>query len=378
MRPESVLLDYIELELEDFRKPVDEKTLREQYELEKDSFGFSTRHRVSHILFEDGGEVAVADRIAQVRAGLAEGRSFAELATEYSDDIGSAGNGGDLGYTSGDAFPTEMEEAIAALDVAVVSEPVETDAGTHLLLVTAREEGEAPSFEDVRPELEETLQLTEARTELLRNVEELRNLTFNSDGLEGPARELGLEVSQSDPVTRDQAQGLFANASLTQAAFSVDVLDEGHNSDVIELAGDHWVALRVRAHNPASVRPLEEVRDEVVATLTEERALAALSEVAAAAVAELRAGDSIEEYANRHGYEWQVELGAQRNNPVVPRPVLQRAFQLPAPEASGSLVDFVNSPVGDALVFELLRVQPGAYANLAPAEKTAAESTGEQ
>ncbi len=369
MQPESVLLDYIELSLDDYRQPVEESALRELFEQEQASYAYQTRNRVSHILLEEEGDKPRDQRLADIRAALDAGRPFAEVAREFSDDIGSAGNGGDLGFTSGDAFPDAMEEAIANLPVNTVSEPVKTDAGTHLILVTAREEGDPPSFEDMRAELEDTLQVTEARAELLRAVETLKDTVFNADDLTGPGQELDLEVKRSERVVRDQQTGRFANTALISAAFSDDVLELGHNSDVIELANDEWLVLRVHQHNPAAAQPLAEVRDQVIAAINDERATVAIAAAAESLASDLRTGGSIEDYANENNYQWQVELAARRDSPIVPRPVLARAFELPAPEEGSSIVEIVTTVTGDVQVFELLRAQPGGLALLEEAEQ---------
>lgn len=369
MQPESVLLDYIELSLDDFREPVAESALRELFEQEQANYAYQTRNRVSHILIEEGGDKPLPQRLADIREALDAGRSFADVAREFSDDIGSAGNGGDLGFTSGDAFPDEMEEAITTLPVNVVSEPVTTDAGTHFILVTAREEGEPPGFEEMRAELEDTLQVSEARAELLRTVETLKDAVFNAEDLAGPSQQLDLEVKRSERIERNQQTGRFATPALLSVAFSDDVLELGHNSDVIELANDNWVVLRVHQHNPAAAQPLEEVRDQVIAAINDERAALAIAEAAASLSAELRNGGSIEDYANENNYQWQVELAARRDNQVVPRPILARAFELPAPAQGNTVVETVSDPSGDVHVIELLRVQPGALAALEEAER---------
>ena len=90
----------------------------------KSDYEYQTENRVSHILFEQAAEEseeALLARVEAAQAALQEGRPFAEVATEMSDDIGSSAAGGDLGYSAGDAFPAEMEEAIAALSVDQVS-----------------------------------------------------------------------------------------------------------------------------------------------------------------------------------------------------------------------------------------------------------------
>lgn len=364
---ESVDLDYIELTREQFLQPVDEQLILEAYDLEKDNSEYRSEYRVSHILFEAGDEQQ--QRLEQAQSRLAAGEEFAEVAGDLSEDLGSAASGGDLGYTSGDAFPEEMELAIAELAPGVVSEPVITDAGVHLLLVTDRREGEAPALEEVRQKLHDDIQRSEARVVLLRTVEELKDLSFNADDLAGPAAELDLEVASMKAITRSQAEGLFANPSLLNAAFSEDVLQAGHNSEVIELGEGRFVVLRVRTHNEPEVMPLAEVQDQIVAAISDQAAREAVAAEAQRALAQLRSGAGVEAVAVENGYEWQVELGAGRGSGMLPPEVRSRAFELPAPAQGESSSDFVMTPAGDALVFQLVRVTKGEYAAMGESEK---------
>ena len=165
---------------------MDEARLREEFELVRDQYEQSSETRVSHILVEGSRESRQA-RIAEAQAALAGGMEFSAAAEQFSDDIGSAGNGGDLGYSDGETFPEAMEQAISELPLGEVSAPVETDAGTHLLLVTDRRAGTAVTLEDVRGELTVSLQDRDASAALLRDVELLRDLAFNAADLEQPA-----------------------------------------------------------------------------------------------------------------------------------------------------------------------------------------------
>jgi peptidyl-prolyl cis-trans isomerase D len=361
---ETVELDYIELTPEDFYQPVDEKALLSAYEEELRTGVYTTQNRVSHILFEAGKEEspeALQARIDAVRQALDAGSDFADVAREFSDDVGSSGAGGDLGFSSGEAFPPEMEQAIAALDVGVVSSPVQTDVGTHLILVTERREAEPPTLEELRPTLESRIQQEEATVELFRTVESLRDISFNAEDLDAPAEELQLTVRQSEPVSRTQAEGLFANPSLVSAAFSEEVLVNGHNSEVIELSGNRFVVLRVRQHHAPDVRPLEAVREEIATSMRDNAARQAVTAEAERLVAAVRDGAGIEELATREGLAWQVELGATRNSANVPPQVLRHAFQLPSPAAGETLADYVLSSTGDAVVLQLVRVSAGEY-----------------
>jgi peptidyl-prolyl cis-trans isomerase D len=262
-----------------------------------------------------------------------------------------------------------MELAIAQLEINVVSAPVQTDAGSHLIVVTERREGEVASLEEMRGQLQDSIQAEEARIVLLRTVESLRDLSFNAEDLDGPAAELELTVEQTRDITRSHADGLFANPSLLAAAFSEEVLTAGHNSEVIELGGNQFVVLRVRQHNAPEVKALELVQDEIVAIITQNNARAAVAAAAEDAVQQLRSGTGVEEFALREGYEWQVELGAGRRNTTVPRDVLQRAFELPVPASGQGTSEFIVTATGDAQVFELVRVNAGQYDQLTEAEQ---------
>ncbi|MEH6590315.1 MAG: SurA N-terminal domain-containing protein [Halioglobus sp.] len=373
---ESVELDYIELSVEEFVEPVDDTEVQDRYQQAQESYEFQTEWGVSHILFEQGADETdegFSIRIGAVQEQLAAGGDFSDLAKQHSDDIGSASYGGELGFTRGDTFPEEMEQAITGLEEGKVSEQVVTDAGVHLIKVTELRETEMPSLEAMRPELEERIQLEAARRELALVVETLKDVAFNAEDLSAPAEELSLEVKQSDPISRGQDEGLFAHPALLAAAFSEDVLDQGHNSDVIELAKDTYIALRVRTHNEVEAKPLDDVRETIEIMLADAQARAAAQLAAEQALVALTEGATVEGLAKAQGYEWQVELAASRGSSMVPYPVLQRAFELPAPTDGESEFEYVASAAGDVLILELARVTAGALSELPPAQEAQLE-----
>lgn len=84
---------------------------------------------------------AAAEALTQsLRERALEGEDFAELAKEYSDDIGSAQEGGELGWTSAGQMVPEFEAAMASTEVGTISEPVKSQFGWHILEVTGRRE----------------------------------------------------------------------------------------------------------------------------------------------------------------------------------------------------------------------------------------------
>jgi peptidyl-prolyl cis-trans isomerase D len=154
-----------------------------------------------------------------------------------------------------------------------------------------------------------------------------------------------------------------------RAAFSEDVLERGHNSEVLELPENRFVVVHLHRYNPSAVQDLDAVREGIIAAIAEQRAREELVAAAEQAVAAIGSGESVEALATRLGYEWQVELGARRDSRMVPRAVLQRAFALGKPAAEPE-VDYVIEPEGDARVVHLLRVSPGNLASLSVAEQS--------
>lgn len=112
--------------------------------------------RARHILIrvaEGASEAEVAKakhQIEQIRQELEAGADFAELAKKYSQDPGSAQNGGDLGFFGRGQMVPEFEESAFALAVGAISEPVRTIFGFHLIKVEEKKPVRQPALAEIR------------------------------------------------------------------------------------------------------------------------------------------------------------------------------------------------------------------------------------
>ena len=370
LKPEQVVVDYILLTPDDFREPVAEDLVRQQYESVRDEYTVTTQSRVSHILLipgEDEAEGDFARRVADVSERLDRLEDFSALAEELSDDIGSASLGGELGFTDGTAFPEEMEAAIAALqEPGEVSAAVITDAGTHFIRLDERIAGETVSFDDVKEELRSSIESAEAERALLVKVEELRDLVFNAPDLSDPAETIGAAVARSEAFSRESGSGLFSEDALRQMAFSDDVLNARNNSEVVELSGRRFAVLRINEVKPAQVAPFLEVEAEIRERLRTELAAEALADLQTRAEQNLGDGASLEEVATSLGLEWRVELATTRLASQLPRPVLEAAFAMPAGEPA--TLRAVAVPGDGYAMVQLARVTPGSVNSLTRTE----------
>ncbi len=99
--------------------------------------------RVRHILVRPSEimtDEQARDLITNLKQRAEAGEDFADLAREHSEDIGSAAEGGDLGWTSPGQMVPEFEAAMAATSVGELSDPVRSQFGWHVLEVMERRE----------------------------------------------------------------------------------------------------------------------------------------------------------------------------------------------------------------------------------------------
>ena len=96
---------------------------------------------VRHILVKPTevlNEQAAEDLVVELRARIEGGEDFGELARQYSDDIGSATEGGNLGWTNPGQMVPEFEATMAGTAEGLISQPFRSEFGWHILEVKAR------------------------------------------------------------------------------------------------------------------------------------------------------------------------------------------------------------------------------------------------
>ena len=171
---------------------VSEDEILAEYEAQQEQLRSGETRSTQHILIAVAEDASAADQeaansqISEIQTRLAAGEEFGELASEYSDDPGSAANAGDLGFIQKGQMVGPFEEVAYALEVDVVSEPVRTRFGLHLVKVSEINASEVPPLEEVREGILADLQQVEATNRYVEQVENLRNLVFEQpDALDG-------------------------------------------------------------------------------------------------------------------------------------------------------------------------------------------------
>ncbi len=365
---ESVLLDYVVLSKNQIAGEiqVDEAQLRAQYESEREVYEGSSEKRAAHILFEVGADRGEDDALAlagAARQRIVDGEDFGALALEFSSDVVSAEEGGDIGYTDGSAFPLEIEEVLESLTLNELSGPIVTEFGVHLVKLTEDSENLFQPYEEVAERIERDLKSAEVELIYGERLGNLSNLAFETGDLLTISEELNLVILQSEPIGRSGGSAIFANQALITAAFSDEVLLEGNNSDVIELDTEQAVVLRVREFTEAAVQPLQEVQPEIAVILRTEMEKDEVQELGNRLLAAALAGEGLDELLVENELGWIVEEAVERIAFTANREIINKAFEMQRPTSEAVLAT-ITLDNGTFVLLELNQVRPGAIDSL--------------
>jgi peptidyl-prolyl cis-trans isomerase C len=126
---------------------VTDEALQAAYDARFKDAAPQTEYNAAHIL------VATQEEADRLKADLAAGADFAELAKANSTDTGSGAAGGDLGWFGLGAMVKPFEDAVVAAKVGEVSGPVQSEFGFHLILVKETRVAANPTLDQIRDEL---------------------------------------------------------------------------------------------------------------------------------------------------------------------------------------------------------------------------------
>ena len=136
-----------------------------------------TEYNAAHIL------VATAEEAEAIKAELAAGADFAELAKTKSLDTGSGSAGGDLGWFGLGMMVKPFEDAVVAAKVGEVSGPVQSEFGFHLILVKETRVAENPTLDMIRDDLAAEIE-NAAITKLVDDLSAKATITREGEGID--------------------------------------------------------------------------------------------------------------------------------------------------------------------------------------------------
>ena len=211
--------------------PVTQADLQAFYNQHQDEFRIPETVTVRHILIKtptpgpDGkvdpkGVEAAKAKVEDVQKQLKAGASFEELAKKYSDDPGSAQNGGLLpAITKGRTVP-EFEQAAFTTPKGQTTDIIRTSYGFHIIHVEDKQNARVKPLDEVKAQIEPAIRQQKAGAAAQGLANSVQSLA-RSGGFEKSAADKGLTVTTTDLfVQTDALPGLGAAQELSNALFA--------------------------------------------------------------------------------------------------------------------------------------------------------------
>jgi peptidyl-prolyl cis-trans isomerase D len=260
-----------------------EVDLRRYYQQNQDSYRTQEQVQVSHILrrtSDPAKKEEVKKKAEELLAQLKGGADFATLAKANSEDTGSAVQGGDLGLIVRGQTVPEFEAAAFSLEPGKLSDIIETSFGFHILKVTTHEQARLRPFEEVKAEIQTTLQQERLQARLPRLAEEAATaLRRTPNDPEGIAQRLNAQVlATPTPLALDEPlPGIGQAPEVQQEIFN---LEKGAIGRATPVPAGYVIPILVDVFE-AHQGTFEEVQERVRTEYVDEQARTRASERAA-------------------------------------------------------------------------------------------------
>lgn len=372
MTSEKIKIDYVEITSDALADnvEVDAEQIRMMYEQYVSTASAREARKARHILIkstEDNNATAL-EKIESLKQQLEQGVDFAELAKKYSQDPGSAIEGGDLDWISFGDMVKPFEQVLFDLEKGEISGVVESQFGYHLIKLDDVRSEPVETFEVKRTGFEENLKADSIASLFYDLSERLATTAFeNPDSLDVSAEELELTINSSELFSLFQGSGdIVEHQKVRDIAFSSLVLEQNNNSDIIEITPSHVVVLRLNEHVPASAIPLEQVSLKIENVLIvqkgHQQTKAAALEFKSKIESIIEAGGSIESLQSDGVLiETIAGLGREDNAKVTDPAILQSAFEI-SPNRNAALSTKGSADSGGDLPVSIIDLMSGDVA----------------
>jgi peptidyl-prolyl cis-trans isomerase D len=366
MTPETVDLHYVEISLVQLgaKVNVDDAQLKAYYDEQKaktpELFVQPEQRRVSHILLPVANpkdDAAVKAKAEEIFKRAQAGEDFSKLAKEFSQDPGSSQQGGDLGWSERKSWVPPFADAAFSMKVDEIRGPVKTQFGYHILKLAGIQPTAVKTFEQSKADLETDYRRTQAEKLFNDAQDALADAALqNTTDINVVARKAGLTVLEVPAFSRIDGGGALGKVpAVIDAAFNQDVLD-GRLSPIVEVEKGRGVVLRATDHKLPQQKPLDAVRNDVVAAWKKQRGVELAAAAAADAVKRLQAGESWDAVAKSLDQAVVPPKFVARSDQQVPLEVRTTAFGESKP-AGKPIYAQTRLANGDATVIALSAVR---------------------
>jgi peptidyl-prolyl cis-trans isomerase D len=356
--PEKRKVKYVAIDLAKIESgvQVSREELQAYYDQHRDQYRVAEQAKVSHILIktplpgpdgkvDDKGVAEAQARAADLLKQIKGGANFEDLARKFSEDPGSAKEGGSLGWIPKGRTVPEFEKAAFSLPKGQISDLVKTSYGFHIIRVDDRQAAHQKTIDEVKDQIEPILKQQKAQQIAQKEAEDLAQAA-KTKGLDAAAAAKGIPVVTSDFFARkDVVPGLGASTQFMDAVFTAAEKSPAQ----MAATSQGFAVFELLAVKPQSTPTFEEVRTKVQEQFENERANVLLSQRAQELSDHAKAGHDLKKAAKELGAELKTsefvgpdgqvpDLGSMTGQAAV-------AFSMKPGEISGPIISGANGVV---------------------------------
>mgnify|MGYP000999143656 CR=1 FL=1 len=352
MTPEQFRVSYIKLDAATMQQPVSDADIQSYYDQHQDQFTQPQRTRYSII------QTKTEDEAKAVLDELNKGGDFAALAKEKSADIISARNGGDMGWLEDATIPDELKNA-GLKEKGQLSGVIKSSVGFLIVRLDDIQPAKVKSLDEVRDDIAAKVKHEKALDAYYALQQKVSDAASNdTESLAGAEQAAGVKATQTGWFSKDNLPEELNFKPVADAIFNGGLVGEngapGSNSDIITVDGDRAFVLRISEHKAEAVKPLAEVKDQVVALVKHNKAAQQAKLDAEKILADLKAGknDALKAAGLSFGEAKTLSRTGQD-------PVSQAAFGLSLPAKDKPVFGTTTDMQGNVVVLALDEVKAG-------------------
>jgi peptidyl-prolyl cis-trans isomerase D len=266
---------------------VTQDDLRNYFDQHRDEFRVPEQVKVSHILIKtplpgpdgkvDEKGVAEAQRRAEdILKQVKSGANFEELAKKYSEDSGSAKQGGSLGWIGRGQTVPEFEKTAFSLPKGQISDVVKSSFGFHIIRVDDKQDAHMKTIDEVKDTIEPIIKHQKALQLAQKKADDLLNQA-RKQGLDAAAAAQGVPVITTDYFTRkDMLPGLGPAQQFMDAVFTEE--EKTPPQPDIAPASQGIAVFQLMGVRPPSTPTFQEIRSRVEEEFKNERSSSLLGQ----------------------------------------------------------------------------------------------------
>ncbi|OEE78327.1 peptidylprolyl isomerase [Vibrio ordalii] len=349
-RPEQVKVAYIELSAQQLKDQivVSDEQAEQYYQEHLDKYSTQAQRKVSHILVQGDDKTKAQAILDELNAGA----DFATLAKEKSEDVGSAEEGGSLGWIEHDVMDPAFEQAAFAIEqIGDITGLVKSEFGYHIIRLDDVKAPIAQPYAQVASEIKAEMVDQKAADQFYELQTKLEKVAFESpDSLDEAANAISAKIQKTDFISQQDAPEILKNPAVLQAILSPEVKEDRLNSEVLEVAPEHVIVVRVDDAREQMVLPLAEVKEQVVDQLSKVKGEQQAIELATKLIDTLKQGD--QSLLEQRGLKFAELEMIDRSSPLA-----STVFSLPKPAADSVVYGQAKAMNGDIVLVELHKVE---------------------